>query len=143
MRTIWVLVLFFSLGITGITHVVSREPEQATPTTSTGSCTSEEVTADSQIPVEIVARKFRIAPLPLELQEFDPRVLPVTADGSPDVSVVTLPDVPAFPHGTRKIAFVQLHDRNCWGVLLAHKAWLRIPFGTPIPVLTQRAYLDR
>lgn len=72
-------------------------------------------------------RKFRIAPLEIELSEEPPHL-----------QDVWLPDTElAFRVPIKKLALVRLEDRYCWGVLLVStdKTWLKVKFGGYITVM--------
>lgn len=76
-------------------------------------------------------RKFRIAPLEVELCEEPPLlenvVLPKTEQ--------------AFRVPIIKLVIVRLEDRHCWGVLLVStdKMWTKVRFGSYIPMMNVNA----
>lgn len=70
-------------------------------------------------------RRYRIAPLEVELHE-----------GKPERDFCYLPQAnDAFPTGTKILRVVEMPDRLCWGLLLCHKSWLKIKMGNLIPIL--------
>lgn len=76
-------------------------------------------------------RKFRIAPLEVEL-----------CDEPPHLQDVWLPNTEAaFKVPIKKLALVKLEDRYCWGVLLVStdKTWTKVKFGSYVPTLNVNA----
>jgi len=73
-----------------------------------------------------IDRRFRIAPLPVDL--IQPK---------PDVAKCSLPFHEAFQGDCEILDVVAMPDRYCWGVLIvsARKDWLKIKFGAYIPVV--------
>lgn len=83
----------------------------------------------------INARKFRIAPLDLELTQRMPELDDIVLD----------PTCPAFRYPIKGLAIVRLEDRHCWGVLCVStdKSWAKVRFGSYIPVLTVNAVVEK
>ncbi len=79
-------------------------------------------------------RRFRIAPLPVDLMQ-----------EKPAFDRCRLPSHEAFQR-CRIIDVVAMPDRYCWGVLVVsyRQDWLKVKFGNLIPVLTIGAtYIDQ
>lgn len=70
-------------------------------------------------------RKYRVAPLEVELHE-----------PKPERDFCYLPKSQAFPSGTIIIRVIPLYDMWCWGLLLCHEDWLKVGLGRLLPVLT-------
>jgi hypothetical protein len=83
-----------------------------------------------EISQEELERRYRIAPLEIDLHY-----------KKPERDFCYLPETnkDAFPTGTKIIMVVDIPDRWCYGLLLTHKSWLKIKYGSYIPVLTTYA----